>query len=473
VIVTFADAVDYCLNYLAKDAKESPEAKRVVINAYRVLSNKRDWNYYKRFLRLNTNAQFIEGTVQYDALTNIMTLSGTLTGTVAGATNATPIQINSNNHGLSNGQVVTISGVLGNTAANGTFQVIVTDLNNFDLYTTGASPTPIAGNGNYVSGGTWTNTAGWPSWVLSGYFRLGLVNYYMTPASLIDSTHLTIDPATAPDIDIPAGSAYILMMDAYPLPVDFRSIFAMNWQAGTYNPEYVDPESFANLSTLVTGPGAPRFYTIFGDRSLLGIKDIRFYPAPDLVYPVNLYYNGAGRALQIEYYQTGTIATTIGSATITGTGTAWTQSMVGSVLRTWSGPANDPNGIPIYPTGYDGLYPFAEEFVVIAVNSATSITVETASEVPLSGANYRISDPVDCSESAMMNYFYAEIAYQARLSMRSKNISQEEQMSYRQSMQDAFEADSVYGGTRVANAGGSTPRRLREYPIQTGYPGST
>ena len=459
--MTFSDAVDYALNYLAKDAKESPEAKRAVINAYRTIANKRDWNYYKRFLRLLTSAMFNEGTVQYVASTNTLTLTGSITGVVCGASNASPIQIYSVGHGLQNGMSVTISGVLGNTAANGTFTITVVDQDNFDL-------DGSTGNGDWTSGGSWSNTAGWPPWVLSGFFRFGLVTYYVTPASLISSTELRFDPATLPNLDFPAGTSYILMQDAYPLPIDFRSIIEINWQAGTYRPAYVDVEEFVNLQTLVTGPSAPYYYTIMGDRQLLGAKDIRFYPAPDEQYPVNVYYNGGPRPLQIAEVVGGTVSCSTSSPTITGSGTAFTQDMVGSVIRLSNltlAQAKDAQDIVCYPTGLDGLYPAAVEAIIIAVGSATSLTIDGPAGVTLGNVVYKISDPIDVMEGAMMNFFYRSIDMQCRLSMRSKPTGPEDQNSMAVALQEAFEADSVFEGTRVAMTAHHRPRLLREYPI--------
>lgn len=67
--------------------------------------------------------------------------------TITAASNATPIVITSNNHYLATGQTVTISGVEGNTAANGTFTITRVSDNTFSL--DGSS-----GNGSYTSGGT-------------------------------------------------------------------------------------------------------------------------------------------------------------------------------------------------------------------------------------------------------------------------------------------------------------------------------
>jgi hypothetical protein len=73
-------------------------------------------------------------------------------GVIANATNATPIQITSSSHGLTTGTRVTVTGVTGNTAANGTFAVTRVDSNTFSL-------NDSTGGGAYASGGEW-NVAG-------------------------------------------------------------------------------------------------------------------------------------------------------------------------------------------------------------------------------------------------------------------------------------------------------------------------
>lgn len=80
-------------------------------------------------------------------------------GSITGATQATPIVITSATHRVSTGQLVYISGVLGNTAANGTFVATFVDANTFSISATG--------NGAYTSGGTWS-TKGLYKVVLSG-----------------------------------------------------------------------------------------------------------------------------------------------------------------------------------------------------------------------------------------------------------------------------------------------------------------
>lgn len=69
-------------------------------------------------------------------------------GVVTGATDASPIVITSQGHGLTTGMRVNISGVLGNTAANGDFNITYVDSNSFSLDSS-------VGNGTYTSGGAW------------------------------------------------------------------------------------------------------------------------------------------------------------------------------------------------------------------------------------------------------------------------------------------------------------------------------
>lgn len=70
---------------------------------------------------------------------------------ITGATNVNPIVITSNGHGLVNGNQVQISGVLGNTAANGLKTVTVVNANSFSIAT--------AGNGAYTAAtGVWVNS---------------------------------------------------------------------------------------------------------------------------------------------------------------------------------------------------------------------------------------------------------------------------------------------------------------------------
>jgi hypothetical protein len=70
------------------------------------------------------------------------------TGTIIGATNASPIVVTSAAHGLANGDVIHIAGVIGNSAANGGWVVANVTTDTFELVGS-------TGNGTYSSGGIW------------------------------------------------------------------------------------------------------------------------------------------------------------------------------------------------------------------------------------------------------------------------------------------------------------------------------
>jgi len=75
--------------------------------------------------------------------------------TITDATNATPIVVTSVGHGLKSGDGITQSGVVGNTNANGDFQVTRLTADTYSLQD--LAHVDIAGNGAYVSGGTVTS----------------------------------------------------------------------------------------------------------------------------------------------------------------------------------------------------------------------------------------------------------------------------------------------------------------------------
>jgi hypothetical protein len=71
---------------------------------------------------------------------------GTTAGTVAGASNASPIVITETAHGRADGDIVNIHGVLGNTAANGVWAITYIGANSYSL-------DGSTGNDDYTSGG--------------------------------------------------------------------------------------------------------------------------------------------------------------------------------------------------------------------------------------------------------------------------------------------------------------------------------
>lgn len=77
--------------------------------------------------------------------------------TIIKATNDSPIRITVNaQNNLRSGEKIVVSGVTGNTNANGTHYVRKINSKSFDLYSDAILKVPVTGNANYISGGTLT-----------------------------------------------------------------------------------------------------------------------------------------------------------------------------------------------------------------------------------------------------------------------------------------------------------------------------
>jgi hypothetical protein len=92
---------------------------------------------------------------------------------ITGASNASPISITASNHGFFTGQSVVITGVLGNTAANGQWVITVTGANTFTL-------NGSTGNGTYTSGGVATPVI---FFKFTSFNRMGLMEQSLANAT--------------------------------------------------------------------------------------------------------------------------------------------------------------------------------------------------------------------------------------------------------------------------------------------------
>ncbi|MEJ7591832.1 MAG: hypothetical protein WKF77_09800 [Planctomycetaceae bacterium] len=100
--------------------------------------------YVPDFRNGGTTADSARGFVQIDLK------AGATPKAITAASNTADIAITSANHGLKTGDRIRITGVQGNTAANGTFTVTVTSANVFRLK-------GITGNGAYTVAGSWVS----------------------------------------------------------------------------------------------------------------------------------------------------------------------------------------------------------------------------------------------------------------------------------------------------------------------------
>ena len=93
--------------------------KRSIDNAYRALTNIRDWTYYIYRGRLNTNAMYQTGTIQYVNSTRTVTLTG---GTLPSYTNLCVFRVGPVDYQVVNG-----------SASGSTFQLSINSNPNQDI----------------------------------------------------------------------------------------------------------------------------------------------------------------------------------------------------------------------------------------------------------------------------------------------------------------------------------------------------
>lgn len=114
---------------------------------YAIILDDSSGSYGVRVTKSATTTTVTGGTTL--SLPTIENQNGTpATGTISAATSAAPVVITSTAHGLSAGDVITVSGVNGTTAANGTWIVTAPDANTLGL-------TGSIANAAYTSGGSW------------------------------------------------------------------------------------------------------------------------------------------------------------------------------------------------------------------------------------------------------------------------------------------------------------------------------
>lgn len=296
--------------------------------------------------------------------------------------------------------------------------------------------------------------ATWPSWAKLGTVLISDVPYEV--ADYKSSTVLTLSSTSNPGDDLAAGTSYTIFRDTYVLPQDFIAIEELINVGNSFGLTYKHPGEWLTMQRTNHGPTTPRIFTITGDPNYFGSLAIRFFPAPDDTYQVDGIYQRRPRALTLDEYELGTASVSVSGTTVTGSGTNWTDALVGGVIRFSADAVNNP-------TGLDGANPYQMERVVWEVISTTSLTIDSAASESLSGVKYSISDPVDVESGSMLNFLQRECERQMRILRRMK-ATPDEEAQYAEARIMAWEADSRSFGRRVMGEGIGYRTRLADMP---------
>lgn len=296
----------------------------------------------------------------------------------------------------------------------------------------------------------------WPTWARDGSVRIADV---VSDIESISGQTATLDVSRSPNADHAAGTSYSLFRRWYPLPNDFRSMGGtmdedVYWAIG----HYITPQEMAKWEHNQSDVGNVERWTIrelpgFYGTSALGVdppsNDAQTLSFLYRAWPRELRYSGLGSA-----ESAGVIGVGAGSPTVTGTNTTFDDAMVGSLLRIGSDSSS-----PI--TGLLGNNPYVEQRSVVAVASATSLTVDADIVTTRSGVKYMITDPVDFYRdtwNALLRMAESELAAAKNYKDRGIVFARAERELTR-----AKEAD---GGRvtqrRIAAGSMSTPYRLKD-----------
>ena len=169
--------------------------------------------------------------------------------------------------------------------------------------------------------------------------------------------------------------------------------------------EYEHPTFWLLAHRYIYNTGIPQFYCIDGDVKYPNRLVVRLAPMPTDSSTLDFIYKRRPRPLLIQAATTGTVTVTGGQTLVTGTGTAFNQTMVGSVIRLSSSGPVGPN--PNIPTWMPGANPAVEEALIFSVTNATSLNVMPLTPFLNSWTNvsYVISDPIDIETGSMQNAF--------------------------------------------------------------------
>lgn len=278
----------------------------------------------------------------------------------------------------------------------------------------------------------------WPTWAPLGVVRIDNVDYQIDSVS---GGNAILNALNCPLDDIAAGTSYELYQTEYPLPADFQDIVipsGYGLSSNSFDQSYVTPEQWYAMEKTDGSEGDTYYWTIIGSQYVnsYGVKALCVRPIPSTTQDYEFLYRRRAREVRYSGYEPSDYAGTISisGTTVTGSGTSFTSRMVGSVIRL-------TDSTTTTPTGFGGLNPYTEEFVITAVASATSLSITNTPSLTYSGCKYRISDAMDVDQ-VMIDCLLAGCEYQIEM-LRNKSDASigRIQSKYDRSLVQAFERD--------------------------------
>lgn len=293
----------------------------------------------------------------------------------------------------------------------------------------------------------------WPAYTAGSYVRIGCVNYKIVAQP--SATIALADELVNPGANIASLTAYELYRDTYLLPLDYAAQDQAIYENNFGGMCFVHPREWLYQERHGFASGTPRIYTITGDPVYPGRLVLKVAPWPVLGLSIDFLYHRRPRPLAIPLEKWGSASIVAGSTALTGVGTFFTPSMVGSAIR-----VSDSSKLP---TSVIDSYPAMLETRISGWVDATHVTVADPSPATVSGVSLTVSDVVDIEEGAMLNA-YLRCCEKCIAQSRTLKDKPSAQAQYQKQLNEARSADSRSFAGRHAGPIGRMRPHLRDFP---------
>lgn len=276
----------------------------------------------------------------------------------------------------------------------------------------------------------------WPLWAEFGTLLIDGVRYKVDERK--SNTQITLMHDSCPTADVATGTAYTLYQNIYPLPEDFRRLNDLHYENGLGCLQALPGVAeWLGLDQMSPQSGRPVAYAIGGspDTWQYGKLSLYVHPYPDegesidFIYwrnPRPLFYTGQETAANV-----GTVSVTINTAAVVGVSTAFSQKMVGSLIRFSTNSS--------LPEGAAGMNPYQEQRVIISVTDATHLTLNEAVDFAYAAVKYAITDPID-ADAALLEALYRNAELQLDNFRHPERVASRER-AYQKAWVQACERD--------------------------------
>lgn len=256
------------------------------------------------------------------------------------------------------------------------------------------------------------------------------------------STTVTLRVGSNPGADV-SSTTYNLFRANYPVPMGYIRGTSLVDEATVTPLKYVPPREIVNYLAGNYTAQQPYAYSVRESTDYYGHLSFDLIPPPSDEWSYSYVYEYRPRPLDLYKYSTGTIS--VSGSTVTGSGTAFTDSMVGSVIRFTTSTTVEPTGAEGYFKAGSSDHsdnPYAEQAIVTSVTNGTTLTIDHSLSGTYSATKYTISSLVDIHISMWRYYIDYAVALYAR------SIGSEQRNEYfansRRSLKECAGASKTY-----------------------------